>query len=226
MTLAFTADLPVRFLAVIGAAAAGALLISGCCQVVVKLLFGQKLPPWPLWGLRVLGGVACGWLVALWLFGGGGGGIGGEGGYSLGGGGSATSDKDPSASIKSEKKRDEKDNSDGPTAAPSETLTVEVLGDSPLKKVAKSETFDRSKRYRVAGEPGLRSLEEVRKRILGRREAGPPLKRLEVVLYLDSPDRQGSPVAELVGWANDLEEKGKRWLRVDFSERDRYAPVE
>ncbi|MFO0845821.1 MAG: hypothetical protein U0797_26135 [Gemmataceae bacterium] len=226
MTLAFTADLPVRFLAVIGAAAAGALLISGCCQVVVKLLFGQRLPPWPLWGVRVLGGVACGWLVALWLFGGGGGGIGGEGGFSLGGGSPATSDKDSSASKKAEKKKDDKDKSDEPAAAPSETLAVEVLGDSPLKKLSKAETFDRGKRYRAAGEPGLRSLEEVKKLILGRREAGPPLKRLEVVLYLDSPDRQGAPVAELVAWANDLEEKGKKWLRVDFSERDRYAPVE
>jgi hypothetical protein len=222
MMLAFSADLPVRVLAVIGAFAAGALLIAGCCQVFAKLMFGQKLPQWPLWILRVLGGVACGWLVALWLFGGGGGGIGGVGGDSLGSGTSSANDKDESAAKKAEKK-DGKEKSEDPPGAPNETLTVEVLGDEPLKKLAKGDT---SKRYRVVGEQGLRSLEEVRNLIRTRRDKGPPLRRLEVVLYLDSPDRQGSQVASLVEWANDLEEKGKRWLRVDFSERDRYAPVQ
>jgi hypothetical protein len=227
--LAFAADLPVRVLAVIGAGALGAFLIAAVVQVAVKLAFGQKVPQWPLWGIRVLGGVACVWLVAMWLFGGGGGGIGGSGGLGVGGGSTSEKDKEHTASEKSDKDRgkpkDDKGKVDTTPASESETLRVEVLGDAPLKKLAKGSNFDASKRYRVVGESSLRTLDEVQKVVRERREHKAPLKQLEVVLYLDSPDRGRPQVASLVDWANDLDEqRGK--LQITFSEKNRYAPLE
>jgi hypothetical protein len=219
----YASDMPVKLLAVLGAAAAGGFFVTAGMQFFVKATFGQKVPPWPTWAVRILSAVLFGWMVTRWLFR-------GEGGTGFFGSGTGTgtsseNDKAYPGSKKADKK-DAKDKADEPPVTASETITVEVLGDEPLRKLAKSETFDGGKRYRVAGQPGLRSLEEVRKLVLGRRDAKPPLKRLELVLYLDSPDRQGAQVASLVEWANDLEEKGKKWLRVDLSEKDRYAPLE
>lgn len=220
-------DLPVRILAVIGAAAAGALVLTAVLQLLVKVLFRQKLPPWPIWGIRVLGGVLCGWLVALWLFGGGGGGIGGGGGFGLGAGPSTEKDKDRTVSEKSDKDKDKegKAKKEPPPVTEKETLRVEVLGDAPLKKIAKSANFDGGKRYRLAGEANLRTLEEVKNVIRKRREEKPSLKQLEVVLYLDSPERQRPQVAMLHDWATDLDEQGGKLL-ITFSEMNRYAPLE
>jgi hypothetical protein len=216
---AIGSDLPVRVLAVVGAAAIGAFLLSWLVQVLCSVAFGQKLPPWPRWGLRVLGGVAAGWLVALWLFGGGGGGLGGEGGFGLGAGtgkGKEMTGAVTSADEKKEKKEE---------AAPSQgaTLPIEVLGDAPLKVMAKSGNFDPTRRYRVAGERQLRTLAEVKELIRQRKSS---LARLEVILYRDSPARDTRQVAELVTWAGDVDTGGKDRLKVDFSMLDSYAPKE
>ena len=47
-----------------------------------------------------------------------------------------------------------------------------------------------------------------------------------MVVYQDSTERQTAPVSALVRWADDLEVKGKKWLRVDITEKDVNAPVE
>jgi hypothetical protein len=225
--LAYSADLPIRVLAVIGAGALGAFVIAGVIQIAVKAMFGQKLPPWPVWGLRALGGIACLWIAGLWLFGGGGGGIGGTGGTGVGGSGWPREKEKERTSIEKsdkEKEKDGKGKADKP-AGEMETIRVEVLGDAPLKKLAKGANFDMSKRYRLAGDMNLRTLDEVQKVIRNRREEKPPLKQLEVVLYLDSPERGRPQVASLVEWANDLDEqRGK--LLITFSEKNTYAPVE
>src|SRR5436189_272771 len=77
---------PVKILAVIGAAAVGALGLGWLTQAIVRLSAGQQMPPWLVWTVRGLGGVACGWLAALWLFSSGGDGIGGPGGSGTGAG--------------------------------------------------------------------------------------------------------------------------------------------
>ncbi len=219
-------DLPVRALAVVGGACLGAFLLGWLAQVLAKLAFNQKVPPWPLWAVRLLGGLACGWLVWLWLFGGGGGGIGGAGGWWGGGQGKGEADKGKPKEERPEKDKDrkkEKDNGSAPVP-PAESLRIEVLGDAPLKK--RDSKTDTRRRYRVAGEMKLLTLEELKALILKRRAGKPPLRRLEVVLYTDSPDSRTLPVVGLVDWAKDFTDKEGKPLRVDMSLREQDAPQE
>jgi hypothetical protein len=254
--LALGSDLPIKVLALVGGTFLGALLIGLLVQLVAKSAFKQTVPPWPLRIVRIFGGVLCGWLVYLWLFGGGGGGLGGPGGGWGGGGGADSKNKKDADSKNKAKEKDkekekdkdigktppptrrtptartrprrkEKDKDIGKTPPPEETLRIEVLGDEPLKKIAKSETPDSRKRYRIQGESKLYTFEEVRKRIKERRSGTPPLRRLVVVVYLDSPARDRPQVRDLEDWARDLEpdpQRGK--LKVDFSAPDENAPID
>src|SRR5262249_10878041 len=77
---------PVKVLAVVGGATLGAFLVGFVVQALARLLTTQKVPPWPLMGVRLLGAIVAGWLVALWVFGEGGGGLGGPGGRGFGSG--------------------------------------------------------------------------------------------------------------------------------------------
>lgn len=223
------ADTPVRLLAVIGGFFLGALFLGWMVQVACALLFRQTLPRGPLWIFRVGGGLLSAWIVALIVFGGGGSGIGGVGGTDFGSGSLSDSEKSGSPLDKDNKddpKKPPEEKTDPTTLTDKEIVQVEVLGDAPLKKLAKASSFDANKRYRIPGEPQLYTLDEVRKRIRQAREQSPPLRRLEVILYQDSPDSQRPQVTGLVEWANDLEGKDKPRLRVDFVVRDREAPLD
>ena len=218
-------DVLVRCLAVAGAAALGGILIGLLSQLIVKATTTRKLPPWPLNTIRVLGAVASGWLVALWLFGGGGPGIGGTGGWGFGSGsGRGEGDKQLA-----EKDKDGKDKGaqgkDSTTPVPAdESLRVEVLGDPALMRIAGT-NFHPARCYRVAGAGGgkLLTLAEVKEAIMQRQS--PPLRRLVLVLYTDSPEKQVGRVEVLKSWADDLVVRGtKDKLRVDFSEPDEAAP--
>lgn len=81
-----TTDTVVKILAVVGGGVAGGLGLGLLAQLSARAFSTKKMPPWPLRIVRLLGGVICGWLVALWLFGGGGAGIGGMGGWGFGSG--------------------------------------------------------------------------------------------------------------------------------------------
>jgi hypothetical protein len=229
--LGYETEGPVKVLAVVGAGAVGALGVGGLVQVFVKLAFAQQVPRWPMWGIRGLGGVASAWLVYLWLFGSGSGGLGRPGGW-FGGGRGDGADKsakvEPRAKDKESKKEEEKDKDKDKgkgEAPPEQTLKVEVLGNDTLKKLAGSGSADLDKRYRIPGEARLYTLEEVRKLVKDRRQGTPPLKRLVVIVYNDSPDRNRPQVADLVDWARDLDpERGK--VEVDLQEPDRKAPVD
>jgi hypothetical protein len=217
-------DLPVRIMAFIGMTVAGAFLLGWGAQMLSRMTFNQKVPPWPLWGVRVLGAVLFGMLAWVWLFGGGGTGLGGGGGYNLFGGKGKVAKDDKDAKDEDKGKGKGKKEGVGEVPVPGDTLRVEVLGDEALRKVAGGKGFDAARRYRVAAEGGLRTLDEVQKLVLKRRGQTTPLRRLEVVIYLDSPARDRPQVAELVGWARDLNGEAGR-LRVDFIEPDRPAPA-
>jgi hypothetical protein len=213
-------DVLVRCLAVAGAAALGGVLLGLLTQLIVKATTTRKLPPWPLNTVRVLGAVASGWLVALWLFGGGGPGIGGSGGFGLGSGtGRGEGDKTPA-----EKDKGGKGTGAGEVSA-DESLRIEVLGNDDLRRIAGA-GFDERRYYRIEGTGTLLTLEEVKKAVKDRQQRSPPLRRLVLVLYLDSPTEQGGRVADLKAWADGLVVQGtKDKLRVDVSKLGEAAPT-
>jgi hypothetical protein len=220
-------DVLVRCLAVAGAAALGGVLLGLLTQLIVKATTARKLPPWPLNTVRVLGAVASGWLVALWLFGGGGPGIGGTGGWGFGSGsGRGDADKNAAAKDRDGAGKGGKGGDKSPVPA-DESLRVEVLGDPALLRIAGGGNFDPARSYRVAGAEGgrLLTLAEVKDAIRGRQQQAPPLRRLVLVLYTDSPEKKVGRVEDLKTWADDLVVRGtKDKLRVDFSEPDEAAP--
>lgn len=233
---AFGIDLPVKVLAIIGAFALGGWAVGWVFAMVCIAVFNQKVPRTPTWIIRVLGGVLCAWLIALWLFGGGSG-FGGAGGWGFGGTGKGAGEKDKSDKVakneekdkKSEakdKKSEIKDIKEDPGIGLGETIRLEVLGDGPLRSIAKGGTFDASARYRFTGRPDLMTFSQAKEAIRDRRGKNPPARRLEIVLYKDSPDRDKEQVKTLTDWANDLKQDGKGGWLVEFSLPDSNAPLE
>ena len=120
-----------------------------------------------------MGGAYSGYLLVLLLFGGGDGwGLSGAGGLGLGSGeGSGnTSEGDPPA-------KDQPAAKDGghPLSSPSTELRIEVLGDEPLKQLAKSGKPDLTKPYRIEGQQpaNLYSLADLKKAINARMSQKP-----------------------------------------------------
>ncbi len=81
-----TTDGVVKILAVVGGGVLGGVSLGLLAQLLAKAFTARRLPRWPALVVRLLGGIICGWLIALWLFGGGGPGIGGTGGWGFGSG--------------------------------------------------------------------------------------------------------------------------------------------
>jgi hypothetical protein len=219
----------IRVLAIIGGAAVGAFLTGFLTQVIVRGYTGKHVPRWIVWTLRIVGGLAIGWLVYLLvfsqgtsLFGGfGGGGTGKDSGKDRGHETSpaVTAPKDAPLVDKDRPKDDASSPSDKSTV-----LTIEVLGDAPLRQMVSSgrlSSLDPDRCYRLAGDDPtkLLTLKEVKGLIEVRLKHDPPLKRLELVLYKDSPQKQVSRVAELKKLADS------EMLLVDFKEPGEIAPV-
>lgn len=89
-------------------------------------------------------------------------------------------------------------------AAPGEALRIEVLGDGPLRKIAKGGAFDRASRYRVEGVKKLLTLAEVKEHVRRLQKGKPPLKRVEAIVYRDSPAPALPPVKDLTDWLEGL----------------------
>ena len=75
---------PERPLAVFGGIALGAYLSVLLANLLYKRISKKPLPNWVSFSFRTLGGITGGWIVFIYLFGGGGDGIGGPGGTSNG----------------------------------------------------------------------------------------------------------------------------------------------
>lgn len=203
-------DVFVKILAVVGAGVIGGFGLGMLAQLLSRGFRAKKLPRWSALTVRLLGGVICGWLVALWLFGGGGPGIGGSGGWGIGSGsGKGEGEK----AVESDKQNDAGHKRDGETKAPAgEILRIEVLGNGALKK----QDIDASRYYRIETGDGSRLLTfaEVKNKIKELQRGQPPLRRIEIVLYKDSPDEHVPLVSQLRDWARELD--GGR-MKVDIS---------
>jgi hypothetical protein len=204
-------DVVVKILAVIGSGAGGGLGLGLLAQLLLRTMTTRKPPRWSVQTIRLLGGMICAWLVALWLFGGGGSGIGGVGGLGLGSGeGQGEGKKTVEISKKD----------GGTTGTPSgESMQIVVLGRANL-----TESDIRAERwYRIetADGPRMLTFAEVKDVIRNRQQAQPPLRRIEIVLYKDSPDERVLIVSQLRTWAID-QNGGK--MKVDLLRSDREGP--
>jgi hypothetical protein len=212
---------PVNLLAVIGGAVVGGLLVGLFTQLLVRVLTTRKMPRWALNTVRLAGAVAAGWLVALWVFGGGGLGFGGPGGWGFGqGSGSGTSTTN--GARPPDTRPPQEHPGDGPSAA-AETVRVEVLGNAPLEKLS----ADTDHRYRVEDKDGrkLLTLAEVKDYIRERQKREPPLRHVALVVYKDSPAKDKPQVTDLAAWAADLMTADKQKMKVDFVVPDAEAPI-
>jgi hypothetical protein len=214
----------IRVLAIIGGGAVGAFATGLLTQVIVRGYTGKQVPRWVVWTLRILGGLALGWLVCLLVY--------SQGNSLFGGFGGGGSGKDrgqetaPAVTVPKDSLPADKDQPKDTAAASdkSTVLAVEVLGDPTLQQLVNSgrqPSLDAQRCYRLAGdEPAkLLTLDEVKDLIKKRLKQEPPLRRLELVLYKDSPQKQVPRVADLKKWADS--EK----LLVDFKEPGEVAPV-
>jgi len=224
-----------KALAVIGGFVIGGLLTGLLVQVITRLSTGQKVPRWVLHTLRLLGGIAVGWLVLLWVMGGGGSGLGGSGGFGFGpGSGSGTSDeKGKPASKTNEKPPDkERPGSAGPTP-----LSIEVLSNDTLRGILK-DRYDPQHCYRVRPPDSDRATEGVRlpdnTRLLTLREikklvdpeGEPAWRTVILVLFEDSPDRDVDRVRDLKSWTESLRVKNPSGnVKVKIDDRFGKAPL-
>jgi hypothetical protein len=212
-----TTDVVVRLLAVVGGGVLGGLGLGLLAQLLARALTTKKMPRGPALIIRLLSSVICGWLLALWLFGGGGAGIGGLGGWGLGSG----AGKDGGEKTTEVAKKDgEGAKGDGEAKTPAEeTLRIEVLGNAALAE----QDIRAGQWYRIETKEGLRLLTfgKVQDAIKNRQQERPPLRHVEIVLYNDSPNEDVPRVGQLKAWARELDD-GK--MKVDISKPGADAP--
>jgi hypothetical protein len=212
-----TTDAVVKVLAVVGGGVLGGLGLGLLAQLLARAFTTKKLPRWPRLVVQLLGGGICAWLVALWLFGGGGGGIGGTGGWGFG---SGPGKGDGEKTTEVARKDSDSTKTSGEAVVPAaDTLRIEVLGRAVLPK----EDIDMQRWYRIDTEekPRLMTFAEVKETVNGRQKKQPPLRRIAIVLYNDSPAEDVAVVSQLVAWGRDLND-GK--MKLDISKRDADAP--
>jgi hypothetical protein len=182
----------VNVLAVAGGFFLGAWLSGWLLQRLTRLLTPKKVYPAALWVIRLAGGVAAAWLVALFVFGTGGGwGFGGPGGGGLGEGpGSQPGTAEHNDTGTSKTVGPGPEEKLPPVAE--KTLRVEVLGGGLSQQQRLNGQF-----YRLDREDKLQALPAVLEQIDRRKAGTPPLEKVEIVLYKDSPDRNTPAVEEL-----------------------------
>jgi hypothetical protein len=172
----------VNVLAVAGGGLIGALGSWIGTHVLTRLMYAGSPPKWVGRGVGGAGGVIGGWIVYALLFATGGGpgpgpGMGpGQGGQPGLGGTTAPARTEPDAGPRQTGKQP-------PDSGAAVKVTVVTGTDK--------------RNYKLPDEPGPVTLGEATKRV-GEK---PDLKRLEIVLYDDSPDRDTEAVRDLQTWA-------------------------
>jgi len=219
MTPIWAIDLgmPGKIMLVAVALVAGTLIVNVLILVIAGAVYKQKFPASVRWGVSGLAGLLTAWITYLALSGGGGTGIGGPGGPSTGGKGGS----DKAAATAKEKGKDHKEepikekNADKKSKDVPDTekvMVVEILGDVPLKKLAKDKgkEFDPARRYRIQDDPGSpRTFEELQQIVLeAHKRSERPLRKMIVVFYkAEGPDRDNPLVTDLTNWLKGVGSK-------------------
>jgi hypothetical protein len=149
--------------------------------------------------VELLGGVALGWAVFLWVSGSGGWGP-GQGGLLGLGGGAGTGEKAKATVKGMEETPAKKEAPAQPAALPTKpglgTLRIDMLGGARVK----DERF-----YLLEGRPGPVTFDELRQAILDRQEAKGQalLQGIEIVIYENSVAQDHPAVRNLEKWARE-----------------------
>jgi hypothetical protein len=178
-------DWLMRGLAVIGAAALGGIGAGLIVQLAARLTTTQQAPRPIVRLMRILGAITCGLLVAFALFhagGPGGGGSGSGGGQDAGQG--------------------EHTVNTGKDTPPKELPKSEMPAGLTELRIVVVQGMD-GRHYRIEGNAQAYTLKEVQAQITQRRAQQPPLEKLEIVLYEDSPDQNTRIVQQLKELAQD-----------------------
>jgi hypothetical protein len=212
-----TTDSVVKILAVIGGGVVGGLGLGLLTKLLVRALTTKKLPHWSYLLVRVLSGVICAWIVYVGLSGKDGWHIGWPGGAGPGSG-SRQGAAENAVEVGKKNSEGKKNGGEAKTLA-GETMRIEVLGRATLSEA----DIQAGRWYRIDTDEGSRLLtfKEVQETIKNRQKDQPPLRRIEMVLYKDSPDEHVPLVSQLRMWASDLS-GGK--MKVDISQPDADAP--
>jgi hypothetical protein len=170
-------------LATAGGAVVGAAGTAVLCIILFRLLHVKKIPRKPVALLSILGGIAVGWAVWLWVHSSPGYGPGPGGGVFVGTGtdkGTGPSPRDTAPATRKE---------------PADTIRVAIVRSADYK-------VDSKQYYLVDGKPPARNLAETLQALKDKQQLNPMLKTVEVVIYQDS-------IAEALGQVTDLQEAAR-----------------
>jgi hypothetical protein len=207
---------PEALLAIVGGAALGALLAGWIARLLTRWLTTRPAPRWMLVLVRVLGAVALGLLVAVWVWNGGGWGpfgngpgpgglpggqLGGKAGVGEGGGTGPKADSNNSGGTKPPA-----DSGAKPPADPEKAMKVAVLTDAAVAKEAGEEAVKEHRYYRRedrdAKDAGLYTLKGIEDAVEDRRGRQPPLEELVLVLPFEGgAGSRSKAVIDLKDWA-------------------------
>lgn len=195
-----------KLLAVAGGAAVGGFGCGRLVRFLAQTLFRRRVPPRVVTAVKLLGAVALGWAVWLWVYGPGGSGWGVGGG--LGGLGSgrekATGTPPASPSLVQQEEPIETNRKEPPapereSAVGGESVRVEMLGGARVS----GQRF-----YRLEGESEARTIADLRQALEERRRRPHKtvVKGIEIVIYENSVSKDHPAVKDLEKWAreNDL----------------------
>lgn len=185
---------PERPLAVFGGIALGAYLSVLLVNLLFKRISIKPLPDWVNLSFRTLGGVAGGWIVFIYLFGGGGDGIGGPGGSSNGSNNSNSSMPE-AANLQTEKDNQLKKNETGKVV-----INLRVLTDDSAKKMMQA-NYQPKKYYLISDKPDeLFDIDSLLSHLNSTLNQA-KIERIDFVIGVDDPDRDTNRVRLVRNWA-------------------------
>ena len=185
---------PERPLAVFGGIALGAYLIVFLVNLLFKRISKKPLPNWVSFSFRLLGGITGGWIVFIYLFGGGGDGIGGPGGA-----GNGRNNNKFTTPVATESPAD-KDNQLKKNDPSKVVINLRVLTDESAKKMMQG-NYQPKKYYLLSDKPDeLFDIESLLSHLNSVLKSS-MIERIDFVIGVDDPDRDTNRVRLVRNWA-------------------------
>lgn len=185
---------PERPLAVFGGIALGAYLSVLLANLLYKRISKKPLPNWVSFSFRTLGGITGGWVVFIYLFGGGGDGIGGPGGA-----GNGRNNNKFTTPVATESPAD-KDNQLKKNDPSKVVINLRVLTDESAKKMMQG-NYQPKKYYLLSDKPDeLFDIESLLSHLNSVLKSS-MIERIDFVIGVDDPDRDTNRVRLVRNWA-------------------------